>query len=336
MNRRNVEEALTMFTDDGVYAVAVQTSTGKNQVRTYFEYMDAIRMRVTQTDCKMEGAQLVCMQWRQDDSMSAYGFTGVRLKFVYSFQGDKIQKALGAPEGPEWPAYSAMSKDATTWMAANRADEWKKVSDEKGGLIRNGQTGPAIMKLAQDYAKTIQIAPAPTDLIGLANAYVAAMNRRDIEAAIALFTDDADYDAGVHSGAGKDRVRTILDYMDGTGMRMAHSDCSVKDAQAVCVQWRQDESMRALGYPGVRLRVTFSFKDGKIQHVAGTPEGPEYAQYIAATKEAMTWMAASRAEAWKKISDDKGALIRNGQTGPAVIKLVQEYANEKAKKGVSQ
>jgi len=90
--------------------------------------------------------------------------------------------------------------------------------------------------------------------------------------------------------------------------------------------------MTAIGYPGVRLRVTFSFKDGKIQHVAGTPEGPEYAQYIAATKETMAWMAASRAEAWKKISDDKGALIRNGQTGPAVIMLVREYAQEQSNK----
>jgi hypothetical protein len=162
------------------------------------------------------------------------------------------------------------------------------------------------------------------------------MNRRDVEAAIALFTEDADYDAGVHSGAGKDRVRTILDYMDGTGMRMAHSDCSVKEAQVFCVQWRQDESMTALGYGGVRLRVTFSFKDGKIQNLAGIPEGPEYAEYIAATKEAMAWMAASRTEAWKKISNAEGALIRNGQTGPAVIKLVREYAQEKSNQNVTK
>ena len=175
------------------------------------------------------------------------------------------------------------------------------------------------MKLAREYAKSKQVAPAPTDLIGLANAYVAAMNRRDVEAAIALFTDDADYDAGVHSGAGKDRVRTILDYMDGTGMRMAHSDCSVKEAQAVCRQWRQDESMTTLGYPGVYLRVTFSIKDGKIQNLAGAPEGPEYAEYIAATKEAMAWMAANRAEAWKKISTAQGGLIRNGETASIVI-----------------
>ena len=39
------------------------------------------------------------------------------------------------------------------------------------------------------------VAPAPTaqtDLIAQANAFVAAMNRRDVEAAIAMFTDDAE------------------------------------------------------------------------------------------------------------------------------------------------
>jgi hypothetical protein len=86
----------------------------------------------------------------------------------------------------------------------------------------------------------------------------------------------------------------------------------------------------------VRLRVTFSFKDGKIQNLAGIPEGPEYAEYIAATKEAMAWMAASRTEAWKKISNAEGALIRNGQTGPAVIKLVREYAQEKSNQNVTK
>jgi hypothetical protein len=35
-------------------------------------------------------------------------------------------------------------------------------------------------------------------------------------------------------------------------------------------------------------------------------------------------------EECNKLSNDVGGLIRNGQTGPAVIKLAQEYAREKA------
>ena len=55
------------------------------------------------------------------------------------------------------------------------------------------------------------VAPAPaaqTDLIAQANAFVAAMNRRDVEAAIAMFTDDAEYRAA-HVGVGKPQVRTV-------------------------------------------------------------------------------------------------------------------------------
>lgn len=336
MNRCALDDALAMFTDDSVYAVAVQTSTGKSQVRTYLEYMDAIRMRVTQTDCKMEGEQAVCMQWRQDDSMVAYGFTGVRLKFVYSFKDGKIQQAIGAPEGPEWPAYSAMSKDATAWMAANRADEWKKVSDEKGALIRNGQTGPIIMKLAREYAKTKQAAPASTDLIGLANAYVAAANRRDVEGALALFNEDAELTLAVQTATGKSQIRTLLEYMDGIGMRMAHSDCKLTGELAVCSQWRQDEPMTALGFAGVRFKFAYTMRDGKLQTVVGTVDGPEFPAYSAASKDAMTWMAASRPDEWKKVSDDKGALVRAAQTAPLIVKLVREYAGEKAKAGAAQ
>ena len=120
MNRGALDEALAMFTDDAEYAVAVQASKGKEQIRTFFEYMDGIRMRVVQSDCKLDGEGVICSQRRQDDSMAAYGFNDVRFKFAYSFKDGKIHRAIGTPEGPEWPAYSAMSKEATAWMAANR------------------------------------------------------------------------------------------------------------------------------------------------------------------------------------------------------------------------
>ena len=60
---------------------------------------------------------------------------------------------MGTADGPEWAANSAASKEATTWLAANRADEWKKVTDEKGGLIRNAQTAPEIIRLLREYGK---------------------------------------------------------------------------------------------------------------------------------------------------------------------------------------
>ena len=161
MNRGAVDEALAMFTDDAEYTVAVQASKGKEQIRTFFEYMDGMRMRVVQSDCKLDGEAVICSQQRQDDSMAAFGFNDVRFKFAYGFRDGKIQKAIGTPDGPGWPAYSAVSKEAMAWMAANRAEEWKKISNAQGGLIRNGQTAPTVIKLVREYIKEKAQADAP-------------------------------------------------------------------------------------------------------------------------------------------------------------------------------
>lgn len=161
MNRGALDEALAMFTDDAEYAVAVQASKGKEQIRTFFEYMDGIRMRVVQSDCKLDGEGVICSQRRQDDSMAAYGFNDVRFKFAYSFKDGKIHRAIGTPDGPEWPAYSAVSKEAMAWMAANRAEEWKRISNAQGGLIRNGETAPTVIKLVREYIKDRAQANAP-------------------------------------------------------------------------------------------------------------------------------------------------------------------------------
>ena len=86
--------------------------------------------------------------------MAALGTPGVRLEpYTFSFRDGKITKIVGTQAGPEWAAYNAASADARAWLTANRADEWKKVTDEKGGLIRNGQTGPEIIRLLREYAK---------------------------------------------------------------------------------------------------------------------------------------------------------------------------------------
>ena len=85
--------------------------------------------------------------------MAAYGFNDVRFTFAYSFKDGKIHRAIGTPDGLEWPAYSAVSKEAMAWMAANRAEKWKRISNAQGGLIRNGETAPTVIKLVREYIK---------------------------------------------------------------------------------------------------------------------------------------------------------------------------------------
>ena len=146
---------------------------------------------------------------------------------------------------------------------------------------------------------------------------------------MAMCTDDAEYRAG-HVGVGKSQVRTVLDYLDGTGLRVVSSDCKLEGGQVSCTVFGRDDAMAAFGVAGVSFKpYTFSFKDGKIQKIMGTPDGPEWAVHTAATKEAMTWLAANRGEAWKKVTTAEGALIRNGQSGPEIIRLFQEYAKAK-------
>jgi hypothetical protein len=331
MNRRDVESAIAMFTDDAEFRTA-HVGVGKAQVRTILDYLDGSGLRMVLSDCKAEGEQVSCSAWNRDDAMAALGTPGVRMEpYTLSFKAGKIARLVGTQTGPEWATYSAASADARAWLTANRGDEWKKVTDEKGGLIRNGQTGPEIIRLLRVYAgeKAKQNPPAATDLLGLVNAFAAAMNRCDVESAIAMFTDDAEFRTA-HIGVGKAQVRTILDYLDGTGLRIVLSDCKVERQQVACSAWNRDAAMAALGTPGVRLEpYAVSFRDGKIAKIVGTQAGPEWSSYNAASADARAWLTANRADEWKKVTDEKGGLIRNGQTGPEIIRLLRDYAKSK-------
>ena len=331
MNRRDVEAAIVMFTDDAKYRAA-HVGVGKPQVRTVLEYLDGTLVRLIQSDCTQAGQEVTCSLWGRDDPMVINGVAGVRFKpYSYSFKDGKIQKIMGTADGPEWAAHSAASKEVTAWLAANRAEEWKKITDEKGALIRNGTNAPILVKLYREYGAEMakQKPPAASDLVGHVNAFMSALNRRDVEAAMAMFTDDAEYRAA-HVGVGKPQVRTVIEYLDGTGLRLVWSDCAQTGQDVSCDGFGRDDAMAVHGTPGVRFKpYTFTFKDGKIQKIMGTADGPEWAANSAASKEATTWLAANRADEWKKISDEKGVLIRNGETAPVLVKLLREYGKAK-------
>lgn len=331
MNRRDVEAAIAMFTDDAEYRAA-HVGVGKAEVRTVLEYLDGTLVKLIQTDCVQEGQQVTCSAWGRDDPMVLHGVAGVRFKpYTYIFKEGKIQKILGTADGPEWAAHSAASKESQAWMAANRAAEWKQITDEKGGLIRNGSTAPMLIKLKREHASAVakQNPPAASDLVGQANAFLSALNRRDVEAAMAMFTDDAEYRAA-HVGVGKPQVRTVIEYLDGTGLRTVWSDCTQAGQEVSCNVFGRDDAMAVYGTPGVRFNpYIFSFKDGKIQKITGTPDGPEWTTNSAASKEAIAWLTANRADEWKKVTDEKGTLIRNGQTAPEIIRLIRGYGKAK-------
>jgi hypothetical protein len=331
MNRRDVEAAIAMFTDDAEYR-AGHVGVGKPQVRTVLDYLDGTLVKLIQTDCVQEGAQVTCSVWGRDDPMVINGVAGVRFKpYIYSFKDGKIQKIMGTADGPEWAVHSAAGKEVIAWLVANRADEWKKISDEKGALIRNGTTAPSLVKLYREYGAELakQKPPAATDLVGQANAFMSALNRRDVEAAMAMFTDDAEYRAG-HVGVGKAQVRTVIEYLDGTGLRLVWSECAQTGQEVSCNIFGRDDAMAVHGTPGVRFNpYTFSFKDGKIHKIMGTAAGPEWTANSASSKEATTWLAANRADEWKKVTDEKGGLIRNAQTAPEIIRLLREWGKNK-------
>ncbi len=332
MNRRDVEAAIAMFTDDAEYRAA-HVGVGKAQVRTVLDYLDGTLVKLIQFDCTQAGQEVTCSVWGRDDPMVINGVTGVRFKpYSYSFKDGKIQKIMGTADGPEWAAHSAASKEVTPWLAANRADEWKKITDEKGALIRNGTTAPTLVKLYREYGAEMakQKPPAAGDLVGQVNAFMSALNRGDVEAVMAMFTDDAEYRAA-HVGVGKPQVRTVIEYLDGTGLRLIWSECAQTGQEVSCNVFGRDDAMAVNGTPGVRFKpYTFTFKDGKIQKIMGTADGPEWAANSAASKEATTWLATNRADEWKKVTDEKGGLIRNAQTAPEIIRLLREYGKAKA------
>ncbi len=166
--------------------------------------------------------------------------------------------------------------------------------------------------------------PTPAlDAVAPVKAWVEAINRGDVDAALALFTDRVRY-VFVFDAMGKEQLRGVFDWLVGIESKFVIDNCEQpQNGQAVCTFTYVDGGcLPAYGAnAGLAMKGTYSLaEDGKIRMVLGATEGAGWDDY---------WKWAEAAQAWQKANrpEEAATVDSGGKAGGAVqIKLCKEYA----------
>ena len=219
MNSGDVDAALAPFTDDVKFSVFEYFASNKDGLRGIFDWLAGLETKYQVTECQPKDGGVVCTMPVVDACIAGFGATGgLPTKMEFSFQGDgKISKVSGNLEGGEWDNYfSKWVMPGTSWMQANRPEESAKVN----AAANRREAGSIQTKLCKEYGESLKATPTvPRD--GPDRPEVQdALDRHDVDAAMALFTDDATYTWGDYFTTGdKTMIRNWLEYADALNMQ---------------------------------------------------------------------------------------------------------------------
>ena len=179
----------------------------------------------------------------------------------------------------------------------------------------------------------LPLAPAPPtaapDLVAPVEAWVDAINKGDVDAALELLADNAEYSAHYlanQSGrkfSGKEQVRPAFDYLVGMETKSQVKDCQPQDDRVVCSLSVVHACIAAFGAPdGLAAKLEFIYQsDGKAREVSfflDDPRSEDYTRFVFASD---AWGAENRAQEWAKLDP-----IDSWLGGSIQAKFCKEYA----------
>jgi ketosteroid isomerase-like protein len=261
-------------------------------------------MRIKLRDCQVSGDSVTCTVGSITDCFQMDVIETLTVK------DGKITQLLHRSTPEEDAKWEAYSGDLTKWAQSQDLEEARVWLSEDAKGVYGYDWGVALEALCKMYeaAKT-----QPQDDTGVVEAWLAALNNGELDAALALMASDATIPAW-------GPVRNTLGWWIDIKMHYGPPACLQKDQQLVCDFIMTDDGcIKASGdVDGIPVRYGFSFQDGKITNV--DVEVVDWEDYGAWLQLEEPWAQANRAEEWAKID------FATWSGGEVAIKLCQEYA----------
>src|ERR1700730_16302096 len=132
-------------------------------------------------------------------------------------------------------------------------------------------------------------------LIAHVRTYQEAINDADVDAAMALFHEDASLsDEGVQLP-----VRSFHEYDIGTQIQIILSDFTAEGDQILCLCHSTNALDQALGYEGKPLKMQFTFQGERIARLVILPSDRQEARHIHHISDPFfTWVKQNHPEQW--------------------------------------
>jgi hypothetical protein len=183
--------------------------------------------------------------------------------------------------------------------------------------------GVVVLILATFIAST---AAAQEDLVGLVQALQDAMSRGNLDAAMALYADDAEFEfVGMGSLVGQVQIRGYKEYIAALNTDLQYSDCTAEGNTVTCKLTKNDDMLRKVTAGPVSHSMAFKFEGSLIKKQAVTTP-PASAKVLGQTSGAfLGWVKESHPEAMAKLFTSEGQFVYNGENGALVASLVKEW-----------
>jgi hypothetical protein len=169
-------------------------------------------------------------------------------------------------------------------------------------------------------------AAAQENLVSLVQALQDAMSHGDLDAAMAMYADDAEFEfVGMGSLAGQEQIRGYKEYIAALNTDLQYSDCMAEGNTVTCKLIKNDDMLRKVTAGPVSHSIAFTFEGGLIQKQAVTTP-PTSAKILGQTSGAfLGWVKENHSEAMAKLFTPEGQFVYSGENGALVASLIPEW-----------
>lgn len=169
-----------------------------------------------------------------------------------------------------------------------------------------------------------------SNLLNLVESLQTAVNRKDVNKVLAMFTDDAEFElVGVSKYSGKEQIRNVFEYDIGVNTELKFINCKAHGNTVSGQLLERNDRLDTIGFGELKYSsCTFIFRDNQIYSF--TAEIPaEFIQYNSEVwQRFLPWLAKNHPDEHSKMFTPEGRFNYNRENGAGVVRLLKEWQKE--------
>ena len=165
------------------------------------------------------------------------------------------------------------------------------------------------------------------NLQNLVESFQEAVNRKEINNVMAMFTEDAEFELiGVSKYSGKEQIKNQFEYDAGVNGELKFTDFRSEENTVHCQCSERNDRLAAMGISELTFpSCTFVFREGLIQSFSAKVS-PEMLQYnIEVWQKFVPWCKENHPDEYSIMFTSEGRFIYNRENGAGVVPLLRKW-----------